>query len=489
MKKLIYFALLVMGVIFVGCKDDNENDSGSVTFDIEGLFTSEYNGYLETTFTYDNVKSLSVLESPDGWDVTLSFSGKKITATAPASAQDGDNIGEVTLYGKTELGNDVYASITVGVVEFVALDDPANYRQANCLIVTEPLKFYTFNPRRRGENQVNDINVVSCDLLWRTPNMPIEYIQMMDDGSIGFYANVDEYDVDDDYDDDDVIEGNALIVGYDASDNIIWSWHVWVTDTDPTTEGTVTIDNIEFMGRNLGAFTNINTTQDYIHSSYGLYYQWGRKDPFIYPDSYNASGAVDTLLFNEDGTYVPHSITEYTSVVANLFYTTRCPSNFIANKADWLNTPNDNLWSSSEKSIYDPSPYGWRVAKSSEYATLSWDKTSETTWGDATNINNERYGAMIKGNDGNSDLFMAVGRKTYLTGTHSNLSADGTYKQWSGYYWSCDSEAGTSNSKALHFYLNHGASDAEDEVIVNNELVLQRANALQLRCVKDNARQ
>lgn len=89
------------------------------------------------------------------------------------------------------------------------------------------------------------------------------------------------------------IDGNAVIAGYNAKGVIIWSWHIWVNESAPAqisnavkyttynwdSNGIYTNNRVEgysFMACNLGATStnkgNINT--------YGLYYQWGRKDPF-----------------------------------------------------------------------------------------------------------------------------------------------------------------------------------------------------------------
>ena len=93
-------------------------------------------------------------------------------------------------------------------------------------------------------------------------------------------------------------EGNAVIAGYNASGTIVWSWHIWVNDDTPAqlskavTYTTYPWDNNQiygygnaagkprvagfpFMSCNLGAMNNIIGAD-----ACGLFYQWGRKDPF-----------------------------------------------------------------------------------------------------------------------------------------------------------------------------------------------------------------
>ncbi len=82
-------------------------------------------------------------------------------------------------------------------------------------------------------------------------------------------------------------EGNAVVVVRSPkyNNNIIWSWHIWVTnydrDTDTDLAANTFYDSINnkyytFMDRELGAISNQPGTAD----AYGLFYQWGRKDPF-----------------------------------------------------------------------------------------------------------------------------------------------------------------------------------------------------------------
>ena len=107
--------------------------------------------------------------------------------------------------------------------------------------------------------------------------------------------------------------GNALIAGYNKNGDIVWSWHIWVADHDPanvssaevyTTYGwdekgiytNARVPGYAIMDCNLGALANEPTTRDifdedrnyktqdltYEHAraTFGMLYQWGRKDPF-----------------------------------------------------------------------------------------------------------------------------------------------------------------------------------------------------------------
>ena len=74
--------------------------------------------------------------------------------------------------------------------------------------------------------------------------------------------------------------GNALVALKDESGKILWSFHIWVTDT-PADQAYTNIKGGVFMDRNLGAtnLTRCNTGKTSLDVM-GLYYQHGRKDPF-----------------------------------------------------------------------------------------------------------------------------------------------------------------------------------------------------------------
>ncbi len=71
--------------------------------------------------------------------------------------------------------------------------------------------------------------------------------------------------------------GNALIGAFDLNNQLLWSWHVWVVpDYFDGVKTELWGTGYEFMDRNLGAYSNLPGSK-----SFGLLYQWGRKDPFI----------------------------------------------------------------------------------------------------------------------------------------------------------------------------------------------------------------
>lgn len=167
-----------------------------------------------------------------------------------------------------------------------------------------------------------------------------------------------------------------MIGAYDAGGTLIWSWHVWAADYDPDAEGgAVDFNGYSMMTRNLGALAADNSSVENILASYGLYYQWGRKDPFIGPSSYNAAnGRIGQHVQRRRQPRLPAdgASSAETGTVA---YAVQHPLTFITgvsgSENDWLwSAHSDDLWSASKKSAYDPCPYGWRVAPSAVFDGL-----------------------------------------------------------------------------------------------------------------------
>ncbi len=87
-------------------------------------------------------------------------------------------------------------------------------------------------------------------------------------------------------------KGNVGLAAYDIDGEILWTWHIWLTDKPVD----VVTGNYTFMDRNLGATTAPNTSASRLSfaseaermATYGFYYQWGRKDPMFGPPAYNS---------------------------------------------------------------------------------------------------------------------------------------------------------------------------------------------------------
>ena len=207
--------------------------------------------------------------------------------------------------------------------------------------------------------------------------------------------------------------GNGVIAAYDGPDgtgNIVWSWHVWVTDYKPDTRGgeqvlepvnkrklLFSLNNasvLPMMDRNLGAMAGYvdeaPTSFVEMSKTNGFHYQWGRKDPF--PSSYttkkisvinnkNSSTPPEGMLnrYAADGiTYVVNG-----GQSGTISYQTSCrqPLVFYAASSKgpaWTNIASASFkgWDETDKPVWDPCPAGWRVISRVDLAAVNQNGSS-----------------------------------------------------------------------------------------------------------------
>jgi hypothetical protein len=170
-------------------------------------------------------------------------------------------------------------------------------------------------------------------------------------------------------------EGNAVVALKDNDGTIYWSWHIWVTD-DPTAN-TWTNNGYTFMDRNLGATDNqLNL------ASRGLFYQWGRKDPFPGGKAGTAGYAALSRFKgmpdagNTTVAYVANKLKNVDGVAAGIVQSIRQPTTFFSGltNSNWLPQNENTLWNTSagKKSVYDPCPADWRMPRSGDGTSSPW---------------------------------------------------------------------------------------------------------------------
>jgi hypothetical protein len=274
--------------------------------------------------------------------------------------------------------------------------------------------------------------------------------------------------------------GNAEIAAYSGanqSGTILWSWHIWVTDYDPNNGGkTYSVTNTGspactyvFMDRNLGATTATAGNA----GTFGLHYQWGRKDPFT--GSSSITSATEVIVYDGSGAGFTFNNKSQTVSAANnlsnsianpkIFYKGTYGSNI---GYDWYTAANstsfqnDALWGGSdlvtpgEKTIFDPCPAGWRVPVcSGNKSPWSSFVTNNFTWGNYGRIYNGSY--YPAADYRNSDLGVL----------YSNTLL--------GYYWS---GSPYSISFGCNLYFDSSRIDSSYNDI-------NRANGFSVRCVKE----
>lgn len=200
--------------------------------------------------------------------------------------------------------------------------------------------------------------------------------------------------------------GNALVALKDKDGVILWSWHIWVSEfndqkyTNLSAQGSPT-----FMDRNLGA-TSADPTDNM--NTVGLYYQYGRKDPFVI--SKNFTPILNSPYFNHDVELTFYE--KRTSTTARMAWTIKNPTTRIVYEKDydsslnlWNRAFNDWLMPTGEvdknwgcasdkfdteekistlkgevKTIYDPCPKGYKVPEYHYYSGIVKGENGNATY-------------------------------------------------------------------------------------------------------------
>ena len=198
---------------------------------------------------------------------------------------------QVELFRSVKAGNGrVEIALTDGgTLSAAQVNDLSVAGTANCYVVSAP-GTYVFNARVRGngagegvgfEPAIEMADGMTADWLWTDSEGLVSGVAL-DTTSGDIFLTVGEG------------RGNAL-VALMQDGKVVWSWHVWVTDAPQTmTYGNGTV----FMDRNLGAVGTTAGGTD----AYGMYYQWGRKDPFYGGEKTETS--ANAFLEAKNGTVV-----------------------------------------------------------------------------------------------------------------------------------------------------------------------------------------
>lgn len=279
-----------------------------------------------------------------------------------------------------------YADSKVGLTSFVNIviealgveEGPKNLGRketANCYIVNEAGE-YKF-PLVKG-NSDEAVAAASVEVLWETWNNNEEVIANSVVASVGLVDGFVTFATP-----AQLKPGNAVIAAKDASGVILWSWHIWVPATAIETAD-YGIYSVPMMDRNLGALVVAAADETIAVESFGMTYQWGRKDPFpgagtISEDDDNATVAGLALSVTEgDDTTDECKITLEQSI--------QNPTLMGHSQgADWLVPFDNTLWQNAMKTIYDPCPPGYRVpARDKSMPWHSADLTAVTGWAEGT---------------------------------------------------------------------------------------------------------
>lgn len=291
-------------------------------------------------------------------------------------------------------------------------------------------------------------------------------------------------------DPDYIQQANAVVAVRDAQDNIMWSWHIWVTEHKinetidyqayelasttysimPCNLGWVDGKMVFYNPRELDfVFTQDKTgtqkpmklTQAGAKLDYrdigSTYYQWGRKDPIVALKNRNETGVEDYRpMETPEEKYQynvnPGGVTMATAIQnPNIYYVQPTDgSNY------WLSTNSFTvkLWDgdtrddgelneiSSTKTVYDPSPRGFKVPFPRVFAGFVNGGTSTTSGGILNGYidPNESFKYHVYYTSPNGERGETVFTATGQRSSRDNLGT-GAGSLWAldrVYYWTCN---------------------------------------------------
>lgn len=273
--------------------------------------------------------------------------------------------------------------------------------------ITNP---YIYENYSGGGTSGNKLEASSVALVWQDVNGLIEKstLRLSDDKhSIIFSIG------------SNIAQGNALLAVKDADGKIMWSWHIWVTDRDEDMRNTETITTLDgqhdndFMNYPVGWCDKDQTgvlsrsfTLDFTQNGSGktfsqkiiqdgtttkdgnaLFYEWGRKDPIgANNNEYNDF----KTRYDIDGNTFTNGVAEATSMSnaiqnPNVYYkygnttsnwaTSDSYDNWNAIGGKHTHTAN-GTYSEIVKTVYDPSPIGFRLWSGSALSVFTSSGTS-----------------------------------------------------------------------------------------------------------------
>lgn len=346
---------------------------------------------------YDfDLSSFTVSEGVKG---EYSKSGNYLALIAePNTSRDVHNF---DLEWNVRYGADVVSSATTNLVQNFYIPPvhlTPNGEYANCYMLNDTEEsYYSIDVRLvSGEKPADDI--VSAAVLWETSLGLVNkciYDPETNKLFVGKAKNA---------------KGNAVIKLMAADGTIRWSYHFWMTDAGAALSD-ITIGGIEFMDRNVGAIAN-SAPVDGESDAAGMFYQWGRKDPFPSPTNLKTANGVISEVYPSGAvklTVAQSGVTLQKAIEnPSVFYW----GNNNVGAEDWCSTQNDGFWNTAEKTNVDPCPYGYVVPDQSQLQTMinAYSKSAS-------------YGNILKCDDGTENYISSAGwmrRKLHDTSQYAH---------------------------------------------------------------------
>lgn len=323
--------------------------------------------------------------------------------------------------------------------------DLSSVEPANCYIVTEP-GVYAFKALK-GFSTEPLASIGSVEILWESWGTTEEVERNSIIAQVDFEKDVIYFRIAEGFH-----PGNAVIAARNDMGALIWSWHIWVPET-PVEEDLYTLSRRMSLDRNLGALV-VAAADGASPASAGLFYQWGRKDPFV--------GVGDF------STGEPASVAGQAMTLAGGQMTTsrsiKNPTVFADYDGHWNPSQSEDYWA-QKKTMYDPCPPGYKVPYRSEYLPFTNNPMELAGWMYDTD---------------NNVLAVGTPATTYSLGGY--ITTGGTYAQYGEgtRVWSSRSHSTASEAYNLRIFETDGLPSYGNGS-------KPKSNGFAVRCVRHDA--
>jgi len=388
------------------------------------------------TFAVGNYYAVVLPQTYTGGVKVIYTTSEEQSATVSASSDIEVSRSQIKNFGCVETSMEM-----LDVINLVDPEGEGKTETANCYIPSSAGRRYSFpatvmgNGATTPEDKGYIINTIitsnanapaivpetmapkSAKLLWQTAQSMITDVTLID-GKVYFTTKGTTTD--------DLTAGNAVIAvfsGDNCTGDILWSWHMWVTDADLNAnvqtwkiksdyQDYTSFADPVMMDRNLGALTEKCFAETNNNLSHGLYYQWGRKDPFVGAGDAAKNTTVARVTYNDCDAVIPVAtaatkpltqdgkwrITQAGADPMHAPGSDNCnwakyPMTFVQVGSGYWVESRYNLWGcaphqpsenyNGSKTIMDPCPAGYRVCNQYAFTNIVPDALSGK-WADVT---------------------------------------------------------------------------------------------------------
>ena len=375
-----------------------------------------------------------VLDECD-WITIVSTKSKTYTITATVAENTGmARFGYVAIYKK---GTDKQLqTIDIYQAKTSAVTNLSKNGTANSYIITKPGDFKFKAVKGNSEESVG--TVAKAVILWETDNTTTAPDANSVIAAVGVEGEFITFSTP-----DYLRPGNALIAAKDASDKVLWSWHIWIPETEIATSTFGGIVKNAMMDRNLGALVATDA-KEVDGRSIGMLYQWGRKDPFPGVASVSSSDPIAV----QGSVSLSSDKTNFTVAETIENPTVYVKTGGDSNKTWMTDEEKSTAFWGVEKTIYDPCPPG--------YVTPTRDK-NEMLWGKTATFTVDETSKVLKvGASAEASEFAVFPIAGYLDqGSYSNVGSR-------MYLWSSYASSSEKNI-AYQFYVKGTSISVEEQ--------------------------